>query len=139
MSEEVIPHELRLAIMRLARRLRAQKADDTISDSQMSVLAKLHHEGAHTIGQLSEGEKVTPPSMNRTVNSLETAGYVARGAAPDDGRKVVVTITAAGTEFVQQTQSRRDAWFVSRLEQLTPDQRTTLDAAASVIRELADS
>jgi DNA-binding MarR family transcriptional regulator len=139
MSDEIIPHELRLSIMRLARRLRAQKADDTISDSQMSVLAKLHHEGSHTIGQLSDGERVTPPSMNRTVNSLETAGFVTRGAAPDDGRKVVVTITAVGTDLMVRTQSRRDAWFVSRLEQLDPEQRAALDAAASVIRELADS
>ena len=53
---------LRIAVARLSRRLRAEKADDELSDGQTSVLFLLVREGPHTLGALSEHERVTPPS-----------------------------------------------------------------------------
>ncbi|MET1043659.1 MAG: MarR family transcriptional regulator [Microbacteriaceae bacterium] len=138
MIDPTLPHDLRLSIGRLARRMRAQKVDDSVSDSQFSVLCTLEAEPL-TIGHLSGIEKVTPPSMNRTVNTLETAGYVTRTSAPDDGRKVVVVISEAGRDLIEQTRLRRDAWFIARFEQLSPEQRAALEAAAPVIKELAET
>lgn len=130
---------LRIAVARLSRRLRAEKADDELSDSQTSTLAFLVREGAGTIGRLSEHERVTPPSMNRTVNRLEDAGYVRRTPDPEDGRKVVVVPTETGIQLVTETRRRRDAWLFQRLRRLTPEQRATLAEAAVIMRELADS
>ncbi len=42
--------ELRMATFRLARRLRAQRAVDSMSDGQFAVLAALTVHGAHTLG-----------------------------------------------------------------------------------------
>lgn len=130
---------LRIGVARLSRRIRAEKAAEDISDSQYTVLAQLFRDGPHTLGELSEAERVTPPSMNRTVNCLVDAGYVERTSAPDDGRKVVVQTTEAGRLLVTETRRRRDAWLVGRLEELTPEQRGMLAEAAVVIRALADS
>ncbi len=130
---------LRVAVARLSRRLRAEKADDELSDTQTSALAFLVREGHGTIGQLSEHERVKPPSMNRTVNHLEQAGYVRRTADADDGRKVVVVPTAEGLALVTETRRRRDAWLNQRLRALTPEQRAVLGEAATIMRELADS
>ena len=80
--------ELRMSIFRLARRLRAERADDSLSDGQFAVLAHLSIHGAHTLGALAERERVSPPSMNRTVNCLEESGYLRREGDPDDGRRV---------------------------------------------------
>jgi DNA-binding MarR family transcriptional regulator len=130
---------LRVAVARLSRRLRAEKEDDELSDTQISTLAFLVREGPSPIGRLSEHERVTPPSMNRTVNHLEHAGYVQRTADAVDGRKVVVVPTEAGLRLVTETRRRRDAWLHQRLRTLTPEQRDTLAAAATILRELADS
>ncbi|GAA1447998.1 MarR family winged helix-turn-helix transcriptional regulator [Leifsonia poae] len=130
---------LRVGVARLSRRLRAEKADDELSDTQTSALAFVVREGPRTIGQLSEHERVTPPSMNRTVNHLEAAGYIRRTPDPDDGRKVVVEVTDAGRALVTETRRRRDAWLHKRLRTLTPEQRATLAEAATILRELADS
>jgi DNA-binding MarR family transcriptional regulator len=130
---------LRIAVARLSRRLRAEKEDDELSDAQTAILAFLTREGSSTIGGLSEFERVTPPSMNRTVNRLEEAGYVARTADDADGRKVVVVPTERGRELVAETRKRRDAWLHQRLRRLTPEQRATLADAARIMRELADS
>ncbi len=130
---------LRIGVARLGRRLRAEKADDEVSDAQISALAFLVREGAHTLGELSERERVTPPSMNRTVNCLADSGFIVRVADPADGRKVVVTPTEKGRELVAETRRRRDAWLYQRLRTLTPEQRRTLADAAAIMRELADS
>jgi DNA-binding MarR family transcriptional regulator len=130
---------LRMGVARLSRRIRAEKAAEDISDSQYTVLVHLFRDGPHTLGELSEAERVTPPSMNRTVNCLVDAGYVERTSAPDDGRKVVVQATDSGRLLVTETRRRRNAWLVGLLEELTPEQRDMLTEAAAVIRELADS
>ncbi|SEH59506.1 MULTISPECIES: MarR family transcriptional regulator [unclassified Leifsonia] len=130
---------LRIAVARLSRRLRAEKEDHELSDSQTAILAYLVREGSGTIGRLSEYERVTPPSMNRTVNRLEEAGYVERTADQADGRKVVVVPTERGVELVAETRRRRDAWLHQRLRTLSPEQRAILAQAADIIRELAES
>ena len=139
LSTHDLSSSLRIAVARLSRRLRAEKADDELSDTQTSTLAFLVREGSGTIGRLSEHERVTPPSMNRTVNRLEEAGYVRRTADAVDGRKVVVVPTESGLRLVTETRRRRDAWLHQRLRTLTPEQRETLAEAAAIIRELADS
>ena len=108
-------------------------------DAQTAALGYLVREGSATIGELSEYERVKPPSMNRTVNRLVESGYVARTADAADGRKVVVVPTDRGIELVAETRRRRDAWLHQRLRTLSTDERATLAEAARIMRELADS
>lgn len=131
--------DLRIAVARLSRRVRAEKADGDLSDGQFAVLALLFREGPHTLGALSEHERVTPPSMNRRVGALVAAGYVVRDTSPDDRRKVIIRTTDAGRELVSETRRRRDAWLFKRLEKLPGDQRKLLAEATRIIREIADS
>ena len=136
---ETSDDDLRLAILRLARRTRAERAGEDVTDGQLSVLFVLWKEGAQTLGSLAERERVTPPSMNRTVNALVEAGLVTRDSSPDDGRKVLIQSTEAGLEIAKETKRRRVAWFARQLATLTPDQRAIIDAATPILRELADS
>jgi len=134
-----LPQDLRLIIQRLSRRVRLERTEDEITDGQRSVLFHLFGDGAQTLGQLSEQDRVSPPSMNRTVNALEGAGLVTRVASESDGRKVSIDLTPAGRALVQETRRKRDAWFSSRLAKLTPEQRAVLAQAAPILKELADS
>jgi DNA-binding MarR family transcriptional regulator len=131
--------DLRIAVMRLARRLRLERAEGDLTESQLSVLFVLWKEGPQTLRSLAEHERVTPPSMNRTVNALVEAGVAVRGDAPDDGRKVVVNATEAGIALALETKRRRAAWFSHQLEALDDDERALLTAAAPLLRRLADS
>jgi DNA-binding MarR family transcriptional regulator len=131
--------DLRLAVMRLARRLRLERAPGDVSDSHLSVLFVLSKEGPMTPTALAEHERVTPPSMNRTVNGLVEAGLVARRGAADDGRKVLIEATATGVALAQETKRRRAAWFSRQVETLDDDDRAALEVAAPILRRLADS
>jgi DNA-binding MarR family transcriptional regulator len=126
-------------VSRLYRRLRAEKASDQISDSQLSVLALLVKGGPHTLRELSDHEHVTPPSMNQTVNALADAGYVARKDDPDDGRKVILVATARGSALIAETRHRRHAWLTAQLGGLSAGERKILSAATGIISKIADS
>lgn len=129
--------ELRIATFRLARRLRAEKADGELSDAHFSVLAGLHKHGQETLTALAEREGVTAPSMNRTVNCLQEWGYIERLADDRDKRKVIVTLTTSGHETVTNTVKKRDRWLHQQLRTLSPDDRATLAAASELMRSLA--
>lgn len=131
--------ELRLVVQALARRIRTNRGDEAISDSQLGVLFQLEKHGGRAPGQLAEFERVSPPSMNRTLNGLEEKGLVARAPSPDDARKVVVTLTDAGTALILETRRLRTAWFSQRLAELAPAERAALADVTPLLRKLADS
>lgn len=128
---------LRIATFRLARRMRTQRAVDSMSDGQFAVLAALWVHGPHALGDLAERERVSAPSMNRTVNCLQESGYVSRSADENDGRKVVISLTDEGQTVVTETARRRDAWVESALDELTADERDALDRAAEIMERMA--
>jgi DNA-binding MarR family transcriptional regulator len=130
--------DLRLLIQKVARRIRNNRADDALSDSQLGVLFQLES-GDRSPSELAAHERVTPPSMNRTLNGLEQAGLIARTPAADDARRVRVRITDAGLAQILETRKLRTAWFSRQLAELTPDERRALEAVIPVLRRLAQS
>jgi DNA-binding MarR family transcriptional regulator len=130
--------DLRAAVNRLSRRLRAEKADSDITDGQNVVLARISLHGPQTLSQLAEYERVTLPSMTRTVNALVAADYIRREPSDDDRRKVFFALTDPGDALVTETRRRRDEWLFVRLAKLTDDERRILAAAAPVLRGLSD-
>jgi DNA-binding MarR family transcriptional regulator len=131
--------DFRIAVMRLARRVRLERAADDITDARLSVLFVLLNDGPQTLTSLSEHERVTPPSMNRTVNSLVDDGLAVRTQDPDDKRRSIIDITDAGQAVALETRRRRVAWFADHLAGLDDADRDTLEAALPILRRLADS
>ena len=130
--------ELRVSVMRLRRRLASERhPDNELSMSQMAVLAALFRNGEQTVGDLAAGERVQPPSMTRTVNTLEEGGYVQRRPHESDGRQVLVSLSDQGVATVRADRARRDAWLSRRLAELTPDQRAVLRQAAPILDSLS--
>ena len=130
--------ELRLSVMRLARRLRNERhPDNRLGVAAVSALGVLFREGECTIGALAAHERVRPPSMTRTVNCLVDEGYAERRANASDGRQVLVAITDEGRASILADRRRRDAWLAQRLRELTPGERALLREAAPLIQRLA--
>lgn len=125
--------------MRLARRLRHQRAGHGLGFGQLSVLATLDRHGAMTAGALAAHEQVRPPSMTKTVACLLDAGYVTRTPSDEDRRQIVVDLTPAARTLLQVDRARRDRWLDERLRELTPDQLAKLSEALPVLEELAAS
>ena len=131
--------ELRAAIGRITRRVRSEMRDDELGDTAVSVLASLVKHGPQTPGRLSSGEQVTPPAMNQTINALQLAGLVTRGADPSDGRKVLVSATDGGVARAAELRDAKNLWLNSRLERLSSEERQSLVEAARILNTLAGS
>lgn len=128
---------LRMATLRLARRLRAERVDPSLSDGQFAVLGWLHKQGPLTLTQLAERERVSAPSMNRTVNCLEETGYLVREADEADRRRTNIRLTDSGRDIVATTLKKRDAWLTTRLRDLSKEDRAALARAAELMGDLA--
>lgn len=143
-SDAGLATALRISISRLARRLRVERlglgaAETALSDIQLAALAALERHQAMTPGELAEYEKVQPPSMTRVIAVLEERNLVRREPHPSDRRQVILTVTAEGRALVNRVRRRREAWLTQRLQELTPEERGILRAAAPILERLSQS
>jgi DNA-binding MarR family transcriptional regulator len=130
--------QLRVSVMRLARRLRNERdPDNQLGLGAISVLGVLLRHGESTIGQLAARERVQPPSMTRTVNCLVDDGYAVRRPSETDGRSTLVEISEKGRQMLLADRRRRDAWLNRQLKDLTPEERDLLRQVAPLIERLA--
>lgn len=135
-AERTLAGRLRIAIVRLNRRLRSQ-TDSEITLSQTSALACLGAAGPLAPRELAAKEGVRPPSMTRIIASLEDAGLVHRRQHPTDGRQAIVELTDAGRNRIEQEASAREQWLDLRLADLTEQERETLSKAAEILDRMA--
>lgn len=140
-SDAGLAADLRISVMRLARRLRNERDSDSdgLTLSQMAVLGTLWRGGPATAGDLAAAEKVTPPSMTRTLGCLEELGYIDRRPHETDRRQVVVELTSAAHEVIERDRQRRTAWLAQRLDELSPDERALLREVAPLLDRLVDA
>lgn len=137
LSEAELASRLRLAVTRLARRLRIQLPGE-LSASQLSTLSSVDRLGPLTLGELSAVERVKPPTMTRIVACLEEQGLVSRTVDRSDRRVARVENTAEGRAFLQRSRSRKDAYLAERLRDLDPGDRAALERAAAVLETLLE-
>ena len=129
---------LRPSLLRLTRILRNQRADMSVSLTQLSAMGTLYKKGPMSAGDLAAFERVQPPSMTKVLASLEEKQLVTREPHPSDKRQVIITLTEAGSELLESERQQRHAWLSQRLAQLTPEERATLRDVIPVLDKLAE-
>lgn len=139
--DEPVPEEeltrLRLALLRLARRLRQEHAGD-LTPSQLSALSCIEREGPLSLRDLAEMERVQPPSISRIVGALEGEGWVERIADAEDRRVVLVTATPMARRELDRIRRERNAWLAGRLAALASDERRAVLRALDGLEALMD-
>jgi DNA-binding MarR family transcriptional regulator len=110
MSQELDAHEvagaLRVSIGLLVRRLRQAKSDGDLTLPESSALARLDRGGPSSSAALAKVEQISPQSMGVTLSGLEKRGLIERRPDPEDGRRIVMSLTDAGLQVLR---NRRDA------------------------------
>jgi DNA-binding MarR family transcriptional regulator len=132
-----LPSRLRLAITRLARRLR-QQGDTTASPTQLAALATIERDGPLTLGELAAIERVRPPTITAAVGRLEEQALVHRRTDTRDRRVARVEITPHGRRLLEQSRSRKTAYLERRLAALAPDERATVERAVAILERILD-
>ena len=91
-----------------------------------------------TTGELAARERIKPPSVSRSSHSLVESGLISREPHPTDGRQVVLQLTDAGTAAAREEVAAREIALAEQLQNLSPQERETLAAAASILSEIVE-
>ena len=135
-GEAELASALRLSLLRVARRLRSQRVNTSVTLSQLSALATVLKCGPLSAGEIAAVERVQPPSMTKILASLEGAGWVERSSHPDDRRQSIIAITEAGRELLAEETRARDEWLAKRLVEFSPSDLRKLSEAVEVLDRL---
>jgi DNA-binding MarR family transcriptional regulator len=137
---EKVAAALLVGIGLLIRRVRQAQAEGELTMPETSALARLDRGGPTTATQLARLEQISPQSMGATLGALEARGLVERRHDPDDGRRVVVSVTPAGLEMLRNRRNARTEHVARALAAgFTPAEVDQLRSAAPLIERLAQT
>ena len=128
--------ELRLVLGQLVRRLRSEYS---FPIAQAAVLSRLDREGPQTTSALAAAERVRPQSMAQTLSELAADGLVERHPDPEDGRQVLIELTADGRARLEEDRRRREGWLAEAIAGLDPHEQQILIDAVPLLRRLSQS
>ncbi|TGD87119.1 MarR family transcriptional regulator [Mycolicibacterium sp. CH28] len=138
-DEPTLGVQVRSTVGRLYRRFRSERPEGGLGDAALEVLVRLYKYGPQTLTQLSTHDRVAPASMSQSVNRLTSAGYATRTPDPDDGRRILIGVTAEGAKLAVATRNQRNAWLESRLDALAPADRAAIARACVLLDSIAES
>jgi DNA-binding MarR family transcriptional regulator len=126
--------DLRTVVGRLVRRFRE---DRMLPAPQFGALGWLYRRGPKTTSELAALERVRQQSMAHTVQQMEDAGLVQRRADEHDGRKVLIELTHAGHESMEEFMRVGESWVSEAIEsELSAEEQAVLARAIELMGRL---
>ena len=124
----------------VTRRLRQLQAPGDLSMPERVALGRLHRNGPTTAAELARAEQITAQAMGTTLSVLEERGLVERRSDPNDGRRVIMSVTEAGVEMLRHKRDARARQLAKVLgERFTRAELDTLMAAAPLLERLGEA
>lgn len=127
---------LRLVVARMQRLLRNQEMGGlTLTDA--SCLAVIGRRGPLPLNEIATSEHLSAPAVTKTVARLEAAGLIDRLTDPTDRRVSLVTLSESGNQLLDQIRSRRNAFLLLRLGELSSVELEAIEEALPILERLA--
>lgn len=118
-------------------RLLMKSGAHQLSRTEMGVLSTLS-DAPRRITQLALTEALAQPTVTQLVDKLEDRGLVVRARSGEDARVVMVEITAAGTERLEEVRAEIRASMREALVDLPDAELTELIHAAETLGGLIE-
>ena len=128
--------DLASTVQRLFAALR-RTSPPGLSLTAASTLSILDADGPLRLTELAAREGVTQPAMTQLVTRLERDALASRRPSPQDGRVVLVEITAAGRELLHHRRRLRADVVTSLMAELPAADRKAIEAALPALDRLA--
>ncbi|GAB2976872.1 MarR family winged helix-turn-helix transcriptional regulator [Nocardioides montaniterrae] len=130
--------DLYVAMVRLLRDLRRSAPKEGVAASGLSALYALSRLGPCRASALAEFEGVSAAAVTRIVDRVCELGYAERSADPDDGRAVLVGLTAAGRKVVAAGAEARISDVRRRIGTLPAVDQARLAELAPLLHHLVE-
>ncbi len=134
---EDVARALLLCVGLLRRRLRQTPVAGELTFPETAALGRLDRGGPTAGADLARQEQISPQSMGATLAELESRGLVTRRPDPSDGRRILLSISAAGRRELNRRRNARIEQLAVGLADFTEAELTQLAAAAPLIERLA--
>jgi DNA-binding MarR family transcriptional regulator len=135
-NSQNIADQLHSAAIHLLRKLRKEDEGSGLNAPRLSALSVIVFGGPITLGDLAAAEQVRPPTMTRIVNALAEKGLVTKKQNTNDGRSTLLSATPSGKKHLMEGRSRRVQALAKQIAALNRKQRTTLQEAAEILKEV---
>jgi DNA-binding MarR family transcriptional regulator len=145
MNDDLDPNAVASALLAsigvLVRRARQQPLEGGLTMPERTALAQLDRAGPTTSSALAREAQITAQAMGATLGSLRTRGLVERRPDPDDGRRVVLTVTDAGRQALRNKRNARAELLARALTSgaFTQAELEQLAATAPLLERLAQN
>ncbi|MCV7252655.1 MarR family transcriptional regulator [Mycolicibacterium fluoranthenivorans] len=129
--------DIRVLFGRLRRRLRDVTTADDLSPAQTAVLIRLLKNGPASASELAGAERVRPQSMATILTGLDRHGLIQRAPDPEDGRRMTVSLTAAGRTHAESDHQVRNVWLEQAMQdRFTERERQVINEALGLLDRL---
>ncbi len=131
---------LRMTVSRLVKIVRSEvKHDALLSLTERSTLSMIYQHSEILPSELAAIEKVTSQSMSQIINKLSHNGFINKTPSTEDKRKVIITITAQGREFIELKRNKSQEWLAKAIsEKTTEAEKEIIMQAITILTRLVD-
>jgi DNA-binding MarR family transcriptional regulator len=130
---------LRVAVGRIVRKLRQAPCEGELTIAESVALSRLERGGPATSSDLARLDRISPQSMGVTVAALLERGLIERSRDPQDGRRIVLSITEEGRQTVHDKRGARTEQIATALRNgFSEAELEQLLGAASLLERLAE-
>jgi DNA-binding MarR family transcriptional regulator len=130
---------LRVAVGLVVRKLRQAPVEGDLTMAESSALSRLERGGLATSSDLARVDRISPQSMGVTVAALLERGLIERSRDPEDGRRIMLSITDAGRRTVHDKRGARTELIAAALRDgFTGGELSQLMAASVLLERLAE-
>jgi DNA-binding MarR family transcriptional regulator len=130
---------LRVAVGLVVRKMKQSSVEGELTVPESSALSRLERGGPATSSDLARLERISPQSMGVTVAALLDRALIERSRDPEDGRRIVLSITEAGLRMVHDKRGARTEQIATALRAGFSDAELgQLRTAAALLERLAE-
>jgi DNA-binding MarR family transcriptional regulator len=132
-----LANELRPVLLRLSRLVRRETHELGVTAGQVSLLAAIGDTPDISGRELADREQISAPGMSAHLDRLEAAGLIVRTRSADR-RRVGVSLSPEGARVLTNVRKQRNAWLAERLEHVSDEDRTAIEAAIGPLGRLIE-
>jgi len=135
-----IAGNLRATIHRLVKVLRKHtRNEEMLSLTERSTLGLLYQHSQLLATELAQIEKVTTQSMSQVISYLAEIAYIVKTPAESDKRKVYLSLTPAGRDYIERHRQEKQEWLARTLhEKTSAREKEVLSEALAILSKLID-
>jgi DNA-binding MarR family transcriptional regulator len=139
-NDNELASRLRMLMSRLLKVIRTEvRHDELLSLTERSTLSMVYQYSEILPSELAAKEKVTSQSMSQIINKLSHHGYIEKTPSTEDKRKVIITITSKGKEFIDLKRHKSQEWLEKAIsEKTTEAEKEILLRAITILTKFVD-